>query len=83
MDKINKKLFKIFTKKDQILCGKKRSYLQKWNLRVKIIAIAELNIEYKKPKKGKGKKKLKKIDEKNEKEKSNDKEENIDNKENN
>ena len=77
MDKRIKILFKIFTKKDQIQCGKQRSCLQKWNLRAKIIAISDLTIGYKKPKKTKGKKKMKKKDENNQKE--NEKEENEDN----
>ena len=62
MEKRIKKLVKIFNKKDQILCGKERSCLQKWNLRAKIIAISDLTDGYKKTKKTKGKKKIKKKD---------------------
>ena len=76
MEKKIKLLFKIFTKKDQIQCGKQRSCLQKWNLRAKIIAIVDLTVGYKKPKKGKSKKKIKKKDKKKEMKK---KENNIEN----
>ena len=70
-----KLILKIFNKKDKIQCGMERSCLQKWNLRAKIIAIADLTSDYKKPKKTKGKKKKKKIDGKN-KEKKEEKVEN-------
>ena len=66
MDKKMKLLFKLFTKKDQIQCGKQRGCLQKWNLRAKIIAIGDLTVGYRKSKKGKGKKKVKKKDKKKE-----------------
>ena len=72
MEKKIKILFKIFTKKDQILCGKERSCLQKWNLRAKIIAIGDLTTGFRKSKKGKGKKKIKKKDGKNKEKKEND-----------
>ena len=80
-EKMIKILFTIFTRKDQTLCAKQRSCLQKWNLRAKIIAIGDLTIGYRKSKKIKGKKKGKKKDGKNKKEKQNDNEENEDNKE--
>ena len=48
MAKRIKILFKIFTKKDQIQCGKQRICLQKWNLRAKIIAIADLTLGFRK-----------------------------------
>ena len=41
-EKINKKLVVIFNKKDQILCSRLRSCLQKWNLRAKIMGISDL-----------------------------------------
>ncbi len=73
IEKRIKKLVKIFNKKDQIVCGKERSCLQKWNLRAKIIAISDLTCGYKKTKKAKGKKKTKKKD-KDTKEKNEDEE---------
>ena len=54
-----KLLIKIFNKKDQTHFARQRSCLQKWNLRAKILAIADLNLGFKKHKKGKGKKKKK------------------------
>ena len=77
-EKITKILVQIFNKKDQILCARQRSCLQKWNLRAKIIAIGDLTVGFKKTKKGKGKKKIKKKDGKNKdrKEKEEENEEN-------
>ena len=70
-EKITKILVIIFNKKDQILCARQRSCLQKWNLRAKIIAIGDLTIGFRKSKKGKGKKKIKKKDGKNKDKKEN------------
>ena len=83
MEKIKKIRTKILNiiinKKDQIQCGRQRSCLQKWNLRAKIMAIADLTDGFK-PKKSKGKKKHKKKDGKKEK-KENENEENEEKKE--
>ena len=67
MDKRNNILYKIFTKKDRIIHGNLRNCLQKWNLRAKIIAIANLAKEDKKFKKLKSKKNVKKKDKKQQK----------------
>lgn len=56
-EKINKKLVVIFNKKDQILCSRLRSCLQKWNLRAKIMGISDLTGGMRKSKRVKGKKK--------------------------
>ena len=79
-EKINKKLVIIFNKKDQILCSRLRSCLQRWNLRAKIMGISDLTGGVRKSKKAKGKKKNKKKDDKKDQEK---KEENNENKESN
>ena len=50
-------LIKIFNKKDQTHFARQRSCLQKWNLRAKILAIADLNLGFKKQKKVKVKRK--------------------------
>ena len=63
-EKKSKKLILIFNKKDQILCLAQRSRLQKWNLRAKILAIADLTIGFKKPKRLKTRKKTKRYDDK-------------------
>ena len=79
-EKITKIMVIIFNKKDQILCARQRSCLQKWNLRAKILAIGDLTVGFRKSKRGKGKKKIKKKDGKNKDKKENE-EENEDNKE--
>jgi hypothetical protein len=76
-EKINKKLVVIFNKKDQILCSRLRSCLQKWNLRAKIMGISDLTGGMRKSKRVKGKKKNKKKEDKKDEEK---KEENNENK---
>ena len=76
-EKINKKLVVIFNKKDQILCSRLRSCLQKWNLRAKIMGISDLTGGIRKSKRVKGKKKNKKKEDKKDEEK---KEENNENK---
>ena len=78
-EKINKKLVVIFNKKDQILCSRLRSCLQKWNLRAKIMGISDLTGGMRKSKRVKGKKKNKKKEDKKDEEK---KEENNENNEN-
>ena len=78
-EKINKKLVVIFNKKDQILCSRLRSCLQKWNLRAKIMGISDLTGGVRKSKRAKGKKKNKKKEDKKDEEK---KEENNENNEN-
>ena len=77
-EKINKKLVVIFNKKDQILCSRLRSCLQKWNLRAKIMGISDLTGGMRKSKRVKGKKKNKKKEDKKDEEK---KEENNENNE--
>ena len=79
-EKINKKLVVIFNKKDQILCSRLRSCLQKWNLRAKIMGISDLTGGMRKSKRVKGKKKNKKKEDKKDEEK---KEENNENNEDN
>ena len=76
-EKINQKLVVIFNKKDQILCSRLRSCLQKWNLRAKIMGISDLTGGIRKSKRVKGKKKNKKKEDKKDEEK---KEENNENK---
>ena len=61
-EKLLQLMLKIFTKKDQIQCGKERNCLQQWNLRAKILAIADLTTGYKKLRKSKAKKKKKKTE---------------------
>ena len=61
-EKLLQFMLKIFTKKDQIQCGKERNCLQQWNLRAKILAIADLTTGYKKLRKSKAKKKKKKTE---------------------
>ena len=68
-EKINKKLVVIFNKKDQILCSRLRSCLQKWNLRAKIMGISDLTGGMRKSKRVKGKKKNKKKEDKKDEEK--------------
>ena len=67
-EKINKKLVVIFNKKDQILCSRLRSCLQKWNLRAKIMGISDLTGGMRKSKRVKGKKKNKKKEDKKDEE---------------
>ena len=78
-EKINQKLVVIFNKKDQIICSRLRSCLQKWNLRAKIMGISDLTGGVRKSKRAKGKKKNKKKEDKKDEEK---KEENNENNEN-
>ena len=78
-EKINKKLVVIFNKKDQILCSRLRSCLQRWNLRAKIMGLTDLTGGVRKSKRVKGKKKNKKKEDKKDEEK---KEENNENNEN-
>ena len=78
-EKINQKLVVIFNKKDQIICSRLRSCLQRWNLRAKIMGISDLTGGVRKSKRAKGKKKNKKKEDKKDEEK---KEENNENNEN-
>jgi len=78
-EKINKKLVVIFNKKDQILCSRLRSCLQRWNLRAKIMGLTDLTGGVRKSKRVKGKKKNKKKEDKKDEEK---KEENNESNEN-
>ena len=78
-EKINQKLVVIFNKKDQIICSRLRSSLQRWNLRAKILGISDLTGGVRKSKRAKGKKKNKKKEDKKDEEK---KEENNENNEN-